>query len=167
MPKWLAPDLLSPSPSDVSFPSSVLTWEREEDAAPPPPMLPAEGEEPRLDDSSVLVAAEPRPDDSSVLVAAAPLPDDSSAPVAAAPEASDASTVLAETIYYQVLQNLDLYTEGKLQEHLTRHLTPIMEQASRELLATLNANLGAVIRQYVAEAIEKQLGVRPGGDPQT
>ena len=47
----------------------------------------------------------------------------------------------------------------------SRGLYTIMEQASRELLATLNANLGAVIRQYVAEAIEKQLGVRPTGDP--
>lgn len=79
------------------------------------------------------------------------------APVAEAPGAAE----IAETVYYQVLQNLDLYTERALQEHLTRHLSPILERASQELLATLHANLGALIRQYVADAIEKQLGVRP------
>ena len=78
--------------------------------------------------------------------------------------AASAHADLAETIYYQVLQNLDLYTERALQEHLTRHLAPIIERAGEELLATLNANLGAVIRQYVAEAIEKQIGVRPASD---
>ena len=85
-----------------------------------------------------------------------------SASVAAPADAAAAE--LAETVYYQVLQNLDLYTERALQEHLTRHLAPIIERAGEELLSTLNANLGAVIRQYVAEAIEKQLGTRPAVD---
>ncbi|MEP7084068.1 MAG: hypothetical protein ABI854_04975 [Betaproteobacteria bacterium] len=68
---------------------------------------------------------------------------------------------LAETVYHQVLQNLDLYTERALQEHLSAHLTPIVERATSELLATLHADLGMLIRQFVADAIEKQLGVRP------
>ncbi len=90
------------------------------------------------------------------LIAPAP-PGPPPVPAAAATSAAE----IAETVYYQVLQNLDLYTERALQEHLTTHLSPILERASRELLATLHANLGALIRQYVAEAIEKQLGVRP------
>lgn len=89
-------------------------------------------------------------------VAAEPAP-----PAVAVAESAPSAAEIAETVYYQVLQNLDLYTERALQEHLTTHLAPILERASNELLATLHANLGGLIRQYVAEAIEKQLGVRP------
>lgn len=89
-----------------------------------------------------------------------PIPAPISAPAAPAADATSAAE-LAETVYYQVLQNLDLYTERALQQHLDVHLAPILERASRELLATLHANLGALIRQFVAEAIEKQVGVRP------
>jgi hypothetical protein len=90
--------------------------------------------------------------DASLVPASAPL-----VPAADAPSAAE----IAETVYYQVLQNLDLYTERALQEHLTTYLSPILERTSRELLTTLHANLGALIRQFVAEAIEKQVGVRP------
>ena len=76
-------------------------------------------------------------------------------------ESAPSAEEIAETVYHQVLQNLDLYTERALQEHLTSHLTPILERASGELLATLHANLGALIRLFVADAIEKHLGVRP------
>lgn len=86
-------------------------------------------------------------------------PAETGAPVAGQPVPS--AEEIAETVYHQVLQNLDLYTERALQEHLSSHLTPILERASSELLATLHANLGALIRQFVADAIEKQLGVRP------
>jgi hypothetical protein len=85
----------------------------------------------------------------------------STGPPPVSAEAAPSAAEIAETVYYQVLQNLDLYTERALQEHLTMHLSPILERASSELLATLHANLGGLIRQYVAEAIEKQLGVRP------
>jgi hypothetical protein len=71
---------------------------------------------------------------------------------------------VAETVYFQVLQNLDLYTERALQRHMTAHLSPIIERATQDLLTTLNANLGALIRQFVADAIEKQLGVRPAAE---
>lgn len=98
-------------------------------------------------------AAEPGP---AAAVAAEPAP-----PAVAVAESAPSAAEIAETVYYQVLQNLDLYTERALQEHLTTHLAPILERASNELLATLHANLGGLIRQYVAEAIEKQLGVRP------
>ncbi len=82
------------------------------------------------------------------------------APPAAEPAGPTAEET-AEVVYYQVLQNLDLYTERALQEHLNTHLAPIIERATRELLATLNANLGALMREYIAEAIEKQIGVKP------
>ena len=71
---------------------------------------------------------------------------------------------LAETVYFQVLQNLDLYTERALQQHMTAHLSPIIERATQELLTTLNANLGALMRQFVADAVEKQLGERPASE---
>jgi hypothetical protein len=90
----------------------------------------------------------------------APAPVRPVAPVVIAAPAQSA-TEIAEAVYYQVLQHLDLYTENALQEHLTTHLSPILERTSRELLASLHANLGGLIRQYVADAIEKQLGVRP------
>lgn len=93
---------------------------------------------------------------------AEPIAPERSSPPPLVAEPATSAAELAETVYYQVLQNLDLYTERALQEHLTTHLSPILERASHELLATLHANLGALIRQYVAEAIEKQLGVRPG-----
>ncbi len=99
------------------------------------------------------VATEPGP---PAAIAAEPVP-----PAAVLAEPAPSAAEIAETVYYQVLQNLDLYTERALQEHLTTHLAPILERASNELLATLHANLGGLIRQYVAEAIEKQLGVRP------
>ncbi|MEO8137313.1 MAG: hypothetical protein ABI831_25440 [Betaproteobacteria bacterium] len=84
-----------------------------------------------------------------------PIPAD--APVPGAQSAAE----LAESVYYQVLQNLDLFTEQALQRELTAHLGPIIERANHELLATLHANLGGLLRQFIAEAIEKQLGVRP------
>jgi hypothetical protein len=90
----------------------------------------------------------------------APVPAPSGPPPASAETAPSAAEI-AETVYHQILQDLDLYTERALQEHLTTQLSPILERASRELLATLHANLGAVLRQHVAEAIKKRLGVSP------
>lgn len=170
IPSWLEPNLLQPRPSETP-------------AAPPAPEAPTSvpsatlGEErPASADSS---ASEAIAQVDPPALAAAPAetivsPTSALAEAALTPPAAelaasqgDAQADLAETIYYQVLQNLDLYTERALQEHLTRHLAPIIERAGDELLSTLNANLGAVIRQYVAEAIEKQMGVRPATDAPT
>lgn len=145
VPSWLEADLLEPA-KQGSF------------AAPSPPVDPEEGMTAQATERPVLVFSEPSvaAGEASAATAASDGP-----PPPPEPESSSQHADLAETIYYQVLQNLDLYTERALQEHLTRHLAPIIERAGQELLSTLNANLGAVIRQYVAEAIEKQLGVRP------
>ena len=128
---------------------------------------------PTISIPAAAVAAEFKPtDEAGTIPAQAAAPTAAPSPAAALtadPAPAAAPTVepapsaaeIAETVYYQVLQNLDLYTERALQEHLTTHLAPILERASNELLATLHANLGGLIRQYVAEAIEKQLGVRP------
>ncbi len=89
------------------------------------------------------------------------LPAHDEAPPEIAAEQGPSAEEIAETVYFQVLQNLDLVTERALQQHLSAHLQPILERATRELLETVNANLGALMRQFVADAIEKQLGVRP------
>jgi hypothetical protein len=64
---------------------------------------------------------------------------------------------LAEQVYLQVLQSLDLYTEKALQEHLARHLQPVIERAGREIVAAVNANIGKLLRTFIAESIERQL----------
>ncbi|MEO7761205.1 MAG: hypothetical protein ABIS68_04755 [Casimicrobiaceae bacterium] len=135
MPKWLEADLLSDAPI-AAEPGASSDDE-------------STGREPvALTDADATAQTDPEPTAQT---------DHEPRATARVPTAEE----VAETVYYQVLQNLDLYTERALQEHLTTHLQPIIEQASRELLATLNANLGGLMRQYVAEAIEKQLGVHP------
>jgi hypothetical protein len=170
IPSWLEPNLLQPTPSEAT-------------AAPRAPEAPASAPWATLEEERAATAdstaSEPIAQIDPLTLAATPaepidtpvstLAEPALTPQAAEPASTqaDAHADLAETIYYQVLQNLDLYTERALQEHLTRHLAPIIERAGDELLSTLNANLGAVIRQYVAEAIEKQMGVRPAVDAPT
>ena len=96
----------------------------------------------------------------------APAPPPALAPTPAAAPAPSAGE-LAEAVYFQVLQNLDLHTERMLQRELTVPLAPIIERANQELMATLNANLAGLIRQFIADAIEKQLGARPDEGPRT
>jgi hypothetical protein len=168
IPSWLDANLLQPTPHDAA-------------PAPSAPAIPASDPHEVGDATTAAAAAmdapgsdaasEPDQGAPDVLFEdeiPAPTPHDMEPASATTGErsAAEASALadLAETIYYQVLQNLDLYTERALQEHLTRHLAPIIQRAGNELLSTLNANLGAVIRQYVAEAIEKQMGVRPTSD---
>jgi hypothetical protein len=64
---------------------------------------------------------------------------------------------LAEQVYLQVLQSLDLYTEKALQEHLARHLQPVIERAGREIVSAVNANIGKLLRTFIAESIERHL----------
>lgn len=169
IPSWLDANLLQPTHRDAAPEPSTP-------AAPvsdPAGMDDATTEAAAAAADSTVSGAASKSDDSAAVATfaepvSAPTPpaaEPASAPAVEPTEAeANAHADLAETIYYQVLQNLDLYTERALQEHLTRHLAPIIKRAGDELLSTLNANLGAVIRQYVAEAIEKQLGVRPTTD---
>ncbi len=64
---------------------------------------------------------------------------------------------LTEQITLQVLQKLDIYTERGLQDHLSQHLRPVVERAVGDLVATINSNVGRVIRTFVAESIEREI----------
>ena len=65
--------------------------------------------------------------------------------------------VLAEQISMQVLQRIDLFTDTGLKEQLARHLQPIVDRASAELVGEINDQVGKLVRSYVAEAIEREI----------
>ncbi|MEO8739034.1 MAG: hypothetical protein ABI537_04950 [Casimicrobiaceae bacterium] len=64
---------------------------------------------------------------------------------------------LAEQVSMQVLQRLDLFTDTGLKDQLTHHLQPIVDRASGELVASINEQVGKLVRSYVAEAIEREI----------
>ena len=81
------------------------------------------------------------------------------ATVASAPGAADQELwrTLAEQISMQVLQRLDLFTDTGLKEQLARHLEPIVERASTELVGAITEHVGRLLRTYVSEAIEREI----------
>jgi hypothetical protein len=76
--------------------------------------------------------------------------------IAAAPDALHWD-VLAEEIRMQVLQRIDIFTDTGLQEQLAARLQPIVDRASADLVATINREVGQLLRSYVAEAIEREI----------
>jgi hypothetical protein len=176
MPKWLEADLLETGPAntaaeparDPQRDSERLDWDNvpDDDSAPTESPISEPDPIPESPDEPV-VFVDPGPSATQPLVggvhgAANDEPRAATPPLTSPPQQPASSAEeLADTVYFQVLQNLDLYTERALQQHMTAHLSPIIERATQDLLTTLNANLGALIRQFVADAIEKQLGVRP------
>jgi hypothetical protein len=64
---------------------------------------------------------------------------------------------LAEQISMQVLQRLDVFTDTGLKDQLARHLQPIVDRASAELVSGISEQLGKLVRSYVAEAIEREI----------
>jgi hypothetical protein len=97
---------------------------------------------------------------------AQPVPADGAAAViaAAAQPRSDAAEAdaerwksLAEDVRMQVLQRIDIFTDTGLQERLTARLQPIVDRASADLVATINQHVGQLLREYVAEAIEREI----------
>jgi hypothetical protein len=64
---------------------------------------------------------------------------------------------LAEEVRMQVLQRIDIFTDTGLQEQLARRLQPMVDRASADLVATINHHVGALMRAYVAEAIEREI----------
>jgi hypothetical protein len=64
---------------------------------------------------------------------------------------------LAEELRMQVLQRLDLFTDTGLREQLGERVKPIVDRAGAELVETINHELGALVRGYVAEAIEREI----------
>ena len=81
------------------------------------------------------------------------------ATVERAPGAADQEhwRALAEQISMQVLQRLDLFTDTGLKEQLARHLEPIVERASTELVGAITEHVGRLLRTYVSEAIEREI----------
>jgi hypothetical protein len=69
---------------------------------------------------------------------------------------------LAEQISMQVLQRLDLFTDTGLKDQLARHLQPIVDRASAELVSEINEQVGKLVRSYVAEAIEREIALWRG-----
>jgi hypothetical protein len=64
---------------------------------------------------------------------------------------------LAEEIRMQVLQRIDIFTDTGLREQLTARLQPVVDRASADLVATINREVGQMLRTYVAEAIEREI----------
>jgi len=64
---------------------------------------------------------------------------------------------LAEEIRMQVLQRIDIFTDTGLREQLGIQLQPIVERASAEMVATVNEQVGKLIRAYIAQAIEREI----------
>jgi hypothetical protein len=129
-----------------------------EQAVPMPP--PAAADEPApaqakvivLDDDFILEIP-PVDEASRPVVAEEPLP----IPAVAPPPADRDWDSIAEEIRVQVLQRLDLLTDAGLRDQLGARLRPIVDRASGELVATINRELGELVRGYVAEAIEREI----------
>lgn len=84
---------------------------------------------------------------------------------AVAPDETERWNALAEEIRMQVLQRIDIFTDTGLQKQLSARLQPIVDRASADLVATINHQVGQLLRAYVAEAIEREIEKwRQGGD---
>ena len=64
---------------------------------------------------------------------------------------------VAEEIRMQVLQRIDIFTDTGLQGELAARLQPVVDRASADLIATINREVGQLLRTYVAEAIEREI----------
>jgi hypothetical protein len=64
---------------------------------------------------------------------------------------------LAEEIRMQVLQRIDIFTDTGLREQLSTQLQPIVDRASAEMVATVNEQVGKLLRAYIAQAIEREI----------
>lgn len=84
----------------------------------------------------------------------------SSLPTAAEPAVADNWArweALGDEIRMQVLQRIDLFAETGLREQLTAQLQPIVDRASAEMVATINEQVGSLLRAYIAQAIEREI----------
>ncbi len=105
-------------------------------------------------------AGRPRPAEA---VSGTPHPSEDELAKAAKEEARRESEKreLAETVYFEVLRSLDVDDRDAMRERLSRHLLPVFEQMGRDLIVKAEQALGAAIRDQVAAAIERKLGVPP------
>jgi hypothetical protein len=128
-----------------------------EQAPSPPPdaadaPAPEEAKAIVLDDDFILEIP-PADDGSRRVVAEEPSP----IPAVAPPPGERDWDSVAEEIRMQVLQRLDLLTDAGLRDQLGARQRPIVDRASGELVATINRELGELVRGYVAEAIEREI----------
>ena len=65
--------------------------------------------------------------------------------------------LMAEDIRMQVLQRIDIFTDTGLREQLNQRLQPVVDRASADLVAAINQHVGQILREYVAEAIEREI----------
>ena len=68
---------------------------------------------------------------------------------------------LAEAVYFEVLRDLDVDSGDGMRERLSAELGPVFEQMARDLVRRAELALSEAIRQQVAAAIERKLGVPP------
>jgi hypothetical protein len=92
----------------------------------------------------------------AVPLAAAAAPSPAANP-AAAPDEWARWEVLADEIRMQVLQRIDIFTDTRLRDQLSAQLQPIVDRASAEMVSTINAHVGGLLRAYIAEAIEREI----------
>jgi len=110
-----------------------------------------------LPEATELVAS---PDTASAEARVATAHPDAPAETANRPAADDWARwqALAEEIRMQVLQRIDIFTDTGLREQLGTQLQPIVDRASAEMVATVNEQIGKLLRAYIAEAIEREIG---------
>ena len=68
---------------------------------------------------------------------------------------------LAEAVYFEVLRDLDIDSGEGMHERLSAQLMPLFERMGRDLVIRAEQALGEAIRDQVAAAIERKLGVPP------
>ena len=117
--------------------------------------------------AAVAVAAQSEAAKPAASPAAHPAGASAEQAVGAADRAHDAAhwNALAEEIRMQVLQRLDIFTDTGLQEQLTARLQPIVDRASADLVATINQQIGQLLRAHVSEAIEREIDRWREGGP--
>ena len=144
----------APVESDIPTPA---THKAAGSAATPPPVRSraAEPIPPSVADDYLLLAAA---EYSQASAPSVPVPTPAEAVDSNPSKASDERWhAVAEQISMQVLQRIDLFTDTGLREQLTRHLQPIVDRASAELVGEINEQVGKLVRSYVAEAIEREI----------
>jgi len=148
------PEVLEQAPAEVSSPAHEL-------APSDPRSPPLRSTAPTLEDDFILEIPPPAQQGAVADAGEASAPPSSPIPSVPAPETTAPVSrdwdALAEEIRMQVLQRLDLFTDTGLRDQLGAHLSPIVERAGAQLVATINRELGELVRGYVAEAIEREI----------
>jgi hypothetical protein len=157
-----APVETSPVAPSALLPSSAAPAESVASPAAEQVMAPASEAQPASVPAAEVAAPEPEaevapPQTAEELVA--PMPAEEATASAARSLWDDQARwdVAAEEIRMQVLQRIDLFTDTGLREQLGSRLKPIVDNASADLVATINQHVGELLRAYVAEAIEREI----------